>query len=84
MFIYYFKNISNMQETMSTLVLKKRHHINFFLSAKKKTKKMKEGKQNTQKIFFDRMKNEILHTQSVKFAPMWQWVNASPLNLACT
>ena len=75
-----------MQETMSTLVLKKKkkHHINFFLSAKKKTKKMKEGKQNTQKIFFDRMKNEILHTQSVKFAPMWQWVNASPLNIACT
>ena len=84
MFIYYFKNISNMQETMSTLVLKKRHHINFFCLQKKKTKKMKEGKQNTQKIFFDRMKNEILHTQSVKFAPMWQWVNASPLNIACT
>ena len=37
-----------MQETMSTLVLKKRDHINFFLSAKK-NKKMKEGKQNTQK-----------------------------------
>ena len=45
---------------------------------------MKEGKQNTQKIFFDRMKNEILRTQSVKFAPMWQWVNASPMNIACT
>lgn len=76
-----------MQETMSTLVFKKRHHINFFFVCKKK--KQKNERRETEhtkeeKIFFDRMKNEILHTQSVKFSPMWQWVNASPLNIACT
>ena len=52
MFIYYFKNISNMQETMSTLVLKKRHHINFFLSAKKKKKKNERREtEHTKDIF---------------------------------
>ena len=71
-----------MQETMSTLVLKKRHHINFFLSAKKKNKKNERRETEHTKDIFDQMKNEILHTQSVKFAPMWQWVNASPLNIA--
>lgn len=54
MFIYYFKNISNNQETMSNLVLKKRHDKCFFCLQKKKKEKKNEKKnermkQNTQK-----------------------------------
>lgn len=42
-----------MQETMSTLVLKKRHHINFFLSAKKKNKKNERREtEHTKDIFW--------------------------------
>ena len=60
MFIYYFKNISNNQETMSNLVLKKRHDKCFFLSAKKNEKKNERRETEhtkEKKIFFDWMKN---------------------------